>query len=86
MTTPYTPGQVPDDPKQLIFYLRNELDALKQALDAALPDIDFVQRTAEPARIRPRMVVYADGTLWNPGSGEGIYRRNSANSAWVFLG
>lgn len=86
MTTPYTPGQVPDDQKQLVFYLRNEFDAIKRALDAALPDIDFVLRTAEPTRIRPRMVVYADGTLWNPGHGEGIYRRNSANSAWVFLG
>lgn len=86
MTTPYTPGYVPDDPAGLVLFLRSELNAIKEALDAALPDIDFVLRTAEPTRIRPRMVVYADGTLWNPGHGEGIYRRNSANSAWEPLG
>jgi hypothetical protein len=41
---------------------------------------------AEPSRIIPTMEVYADGADWNPGSGEGKYRRNAANSAWVFIG
>lgn len=39
-----------------------------------------------PAKVRAGMLVMADGADWNPGSGEGLYRRNKANSAWVFIG
>jgi hypothetical protein len=60
--------------------------ALKEGLEDAAPFLQLVVLNAEPKLILPRMVVYADGTNWNPGSGEGIYRRNAANSAWVFLG
>lgn len=41
---------------------------------------------SEPARYWAGMYVMADGTNWDPGSGEGLYRRNAANSAWVFIG
>ena len=41
--------------------------------------------TAEPADKTAGMIVYADGTTWNPGSGEGIYYYNSSGS-WVQLG
>ena len=34
----------------------------------------------------PGMLVCVDGTDWDPGSGEGVYRRDKANAAWVFLG
>lgn len=52
-------------------------------------DVESVTLTVlyvAPERIRPGMLVYADGTQWNPGSGEGVYRRNAANAAWVYLG
>lgn len=39
---------------------------------------------AVPERPRRGLVVYADGTSWNPGSGEGVYRYNG--TIWVFLG
>jgi hypothetical protein len=39
---------------------------------------------AEPDKPREGMVVKADGTTWNPGSGAGVYARIS--SAWVKLG
>jgi hypothetical protein len=42
--------------------------------------------TAEPASPAAGMVVLADGVSWDPGSGEGMYRRNAANTAWVFIG
>jgi len=42
-------------------------------------------RTAVPPKPRVGMVVYADGTHWNPGSGEGVYRYGS-DAAWHFLG
>ena len=43
-------------------------------------------KTAEPQAelLKQGMIVYADGTSWNPGSGEGVYRYNG--TAWVFLG
>ena len=40
---------------------------------------------AAPARPLAGMVVYADGTTWNPGSGEGIYRYD-LGGAWVKVG
>ncbi len=39
----------------------------------------------EPTVLRPGRVVYADGTDWDPGSGEGLYRRTLANT-WVYVG
>lgn len=37
-----------------------------------------------PAKPRPGMLVYADGTSWNPGGGQGIYVLNLSN-VWVKL-
>lgn len=48
---------------------------------------DFVQLTrlyVEPARPRDGLTVYADGTEWDPGSGEGVYTYYGA--AWNKLG
>lgn len=39
--------------------------------------------TAAPAKPRDGMIVYADGTTWNPGSGKGTYEYRSG--AWVKL-
>jgi hypothetical protein len=43
---------------------------------------------AEPDKVFPTQTLYADGTVWNPDgvSGEGLYRRNLANTDWEFLG
>lgn len=40
---------------------------------------------AAPAIASAGMIVYADGTTWNPGAGEGVYRY-SLGGAWVHLG
>ena len=40
---------------------------------------------APPLKYAPGDVVYADGAQWNPGLGEGIYRRSLAGT-WVSLG
>lgn len=39
---------------------------------------------ASPAKPRRGLLAYADGTDWNPGSGEGLYRHNG--TIWVFVG
>jgi len=40
---------------------------------------------AAPTKPRQGDIRYADGTQWNPGSGEGMYFYNSAG-IWKFLG
>lgn len=66
--------------------LRTAFQELKKALEAAKPSETLRYLAAEPVRFKAGDVVGADGTNWDPGSGEGVYRRNLANSAWVFLG
>lgn len=42
--------------------------------------------TAEPQHLREGLMVYADGTTWNPGSGVGVYVYKGAATGWVKLG
>lgn len=45
---------------------------------ARKPDVEAVflaKLNAAPAKYKDGMVVYADGTNWNPGGGEGVYCR-----------
>lgn len=63
--------------------LRVELDKL--ALQASQP-ADYLalkKLYAEPKRVFDGLIVHADGTTWNPGSGGGIYVRSGG--AWVKL-
>ena len=87
MSTVYQPSNIPPgtDPA-LALWLSTEMNAIKRGLEEAMPTGNqYKVLYAEPARPRTGRVVYADGTEWNPGSGEGLYRRSLANT-WVFLG
>jgi hypothetical protein len=66
--------------------LREESARLARSLNDAQPEVRLKVLHAEPQRTFPGMQVYADGTDWNPGSGEGVYVRNAANAAWRYLG
>jgi hypothetical protein len=66
--------------------LRDSLKAVEEAANRADPFLELQILHAAPVRIRAGMLVIADGTDWNPGSGAGLYRRNAANAAWVFIG
>ncbi len=70
-------------------YNRDEYVAeLERKLDEAinaLYDGDHEILHREPDDLRPGRVVYVDGTDFDPGSGEGLYRRTLANT-WVFVG
>jgi hypothetical protein len=46
--------------------------------------ITLKELNTEPAKPRTGMVVLADGTNWNPGSGAGVYARYGGS--WVKLG
>lgn len=86
MSTTYRTGDVPDSADALIAFLREELSRLQQALNGAQPFAEIQVAHAEPKKLRAGIVAYADGADWNPGSGEGLYRRDKANANWVYIG
>jgi hypothetical protein len=76
----YQPGQIEDAT------MRREFGRLQTSLNGPQDFLELKVLYEAPARTRAGMIVYADGATWNPGSGQGIYRRNVANTLWVFLG
>jgi hypothetical protein len=63
--------------------MREEFARLEKSLNEAQPSLEMVILHEEPARTRPGMVVQADGTDWDPGSGAGVYLRDATNTSWV---
>lgn len=81
----YAPGLVPREPLQLQQFLELELLKIKAAID--LLAAGHIDKTyAAPAKPRDGDIRYADGTTWNPGSGQGIYYYKLSGPTWVFLG
>ncbi len=79
----YTPGPVPTNPADIPRYLQEELGRISAA--HALVAAGHLDKTyAAPPKPRDGDWRYADGTVWNPGSGIGFYRFNG--TTWVFLG
>lgn len=79
----YAPGLVPSDPTQLSQFLNNELRSIAAAI-LRLADGHLDKSNVAPTKPRDGDLRYADGTAWNPGSGQGIYAYYGA--AWHFLG
>lgn len=73
----------PQDPAQLSEYLMRELAKLQEDLGGSVTRTNYATLYAEPDKKRNGDVVYADGTSWNPGSGEGFYGYEAG--AWVKL-
>lgn len=63
-------------------YVEQELAAVSRELGETTA-LDLRQSFREPKRPRIGMLVYADGTEWNPGSGEGLYVFKSGG--WTFV-
>lgn len=81
----YAPDAIPDDtPRGLKAWLATQLRLIAAELSHGRPEtVTLAVLGVEPARRPDGMVVYADGSEWNPGSGEGFYGRQ--NGAWVKL-
>jgi hypothetical protein len=79
----YQVGNVPTDPKDLPRFLATELQQIAREI-ATVQAITLQTLYAAPARIYEGMVVKADGTVWDPGSGAGLYAR--IGGVWVSLG
>lgn len=63
--------------------LMREFERIERAFDVT--DILVLkQHHVEPAKLREGMTLLADGTDWNPGSGQGVYTYYAG--AWNKLG
>jgi hypothetical protein len=82
----FVPLDVPADVGQSRPFLQTLQRLIRSAAFRAEPYMQLEVLTASPDKTFAGMLVYADGTNWNPGSGEGVYRRDNANAAWDFLG
>ena len=77
-----SPGVSPEI-AAVIDQIQRELDEIARAF-VDLNQVQLKTLHIEPIRPRNGIIVYADGTDWNPGSGEGYY--GYYNSAWRKLG
>ena len=77
---------LPADREELASTILQWLDEEHLAIALALNNLGEGYEVSHnpPVRLRVGMVRYADGTDWNPGSGEGLYVYKS--TGWVLLG
>lgn len=80
----YTPRIPPAKTEDLLPYLDDEFTKLASVVNNGLAGYWEIHYNI-PNKIRPGLVVYADGVSWNPGSGEGLYRYSLAG-IWKYLG
>ena len=79
----YAPSPPPQSVADLPSYIWEELLRLAQVVST----VDFLQVKvwhSPPDRPRDGMIVAADGTDWNPGSGAGFY--GYLGGTWRYLG
>ena len=80
----YEPGPLPLNQEDLGVYVVTELKRLANTiLNQSHLRVERIH--VEPERPRGGDIVYADGTNWDPGSGEGIYFFDETTQAWVKL-
>ncbi len=69
----------------ILAWIYQELSEIEVTLDNLESSrINLVVQHSEPERPREGDIVRADGTDWNPGSGEGVYEYTSGG-AWSKL-
>ena len=93
MSFDYNPGNLPDpekDPQNFLRKVQDELNSIQKAARGASNYVQFKGLSAEPSRKYADMLVYADGTNWDPGDGPGLYlwdiQPPSAVYAWNKVG
>ena len=80
----YIPGNVPTDPVSLPAFLRDDLNKVAQAIETPNPFTTLETLYAAPKKYREGTICLADGSVWNPGSGAGVYCYRGGS--WRFLG
>lgn len=80
----YSPTNMPmiRELEDLRKYVEDELNRIgKEELETTIIELRPIY--VAPTKPREGMIVYADGTSWNPGSGKGVY--HYTGSAWSKL-
>ena len=72
MSIRYTKAPVPSSSEELSSYLQSELSKISEVI-SNIADGHIEVSNVAIAKPRAGDVRYADGTNWNPGSGEGVY-------------
>lgn len=69
-------------------WLRENNVQIGQEFVRAVDFIALTYRYVAPVNVFAGQIVLADGTNWAPGGAgiSGMFRRNAANTAWVFVG
>jgi len=82
----YVSSVPPVDIENLHLWLQDEFANIAQEFGSMLEikSLRLTELNVEPVRPRDGMVVLADGTNWNPGSGAGFY--GYRGGSWVLLG
>lgn len=75
---------MPEDAAMMPNFLRQELIGIKQALEQGADALYLTTLYKSPAKLREGMLILADGTQFNPGSGGGVYVYRAG--AFRFLG
>ena len=71
-----------EDTREIVRWVKDELDRVSRAISSL--EHQYPELNAAPERYSIGFVAYADGTNWNPGSGEGLYVYKS--TGWTLLG
>ncbi|MGI0011874.1 MAG: hypothetical protein ACREBU_00310 [Nitrososphaera sp.] len=84
MSIKYTPNNIPPfkNLKDLIVFLNLELRRIADTI-ARNVDQPFDPSGVDQDKFTDGMMIYADGTSFNPGAGRGLYVRN--NNQWEKL-
>jgi len=83
--TPEDPPSVPPELQGITEYIVREFRRLA-ALTDMLVDGHVEETTVVPNKPRTGMIRLADGTLWNPGAGRGVYWFDEGSGTWKLLG
>lgn len=78
--TPYVPSVLPIDPRDAVVILQEELEKVSASLLSANV---LTPQNIEPPNKQTGMLVYTDASVWDPGSGAGVYVYTG--SAWSKL-
>jgi len=83
--TRWTPNPAPSSNENLSDYLFRELNRLSDVV-FNLDVMSLGQTNVQPQKPRDGDIRYADGTNWNPGSGQGVYIYiDDGTPAWTKL-
>lgn len=62
-----------DSVRDLVLQVSRHFERLADYMTQGRDRLELVEQNAEPEKLYDGLIVYADGTNWNPGGGEGVY-------------